>query len=767
MEEEYWNYVEQSSRSETIGVYVPPPVVVTAPNDTTSAQVEVVVQQYSDSSSQHSGSPSDGSRNSGSFDEIFETSLADIDEDLILTLSSPEAEIEEILFSDISNKRAKHESQPDVAPSDRPLDPLTLQVTLFHKPRGCKGLYQRVETYDTLRVTRGKGKWLKMEVKTSIPIKSDDLAVYSLDLSAIPDGRIREEDRISNVTMQTYVLEGKNHISVELKLEKISKRIQFACVARTDMGELIGRTVEFASHDNGKAGHRESEKEKDGHHSSDSSPPMLADTPPNGSGSSPTDSSPPRGPAQIPPMLPHSERKRKVDEITSSFNYRTSSSPPQNSNGTSNGSILPNVGNGGPNVGNGGLNTGSTSSSASSTFVIDHSLRVEGFMRANKYIQFSDFNLKTNIEDLRDAVNIVSQLQGKTFTWKDGDLKNETGGRRVIGLIAQEVRKVVPEIVYEDERGVLSVAYAELVPLIIEAFKEQVATYETDKGNWNSQLEDLRSQLNRMFEEIATIENQNRILQEKKELLPSNRSSIADSSTTDSTNGSKTTHRRTWVRTGLIVTFLLGLSTLILGSILYGTTLSGPVQIVSVAIIQARHLRVPDNATFSIMNTFCEVQIGEAIHKTDVRWETNSPRFDVVLDFPEDHILNDTTDLIFRLWHTMPDSKSVERVGNARILFSSVKPREHLWMNLRYDVGSNYSQVVNADSEELDAEEGSVGELEADINIDTVRKASYEIGVMVGGAALVLGSMVGGYISLRKRKRRENDMPSLPPPLPA
>ena len=47
--------------------------------------------------------------------------------------------------------------------------------------------------------------------------------------------------------------------------------------------------------------------------------------------------------------------------------------------------------------------------------------------------------------DLVDAVNIVSQLKGKTYTWKSDEITpNSGGGRRVIGLIAQEVRRVLP-----------------------------------------------------------------------------------------------------------------------------------------------------------------------------------------------------------------------------------------------------------------------------------------------------------------------------------
>lgn len=73
-------------------------------------------------------------------------------------------------------------------------------------------------------------------------------------------------------------------------------------------------------------------------------------------------------------------------------------------------------------------------------------LEVNGHVRARAFMQFSDIRLKTNIADLVDALEIVSKLQGKTYEWKDGVFADEAGGRKVIGLIAQEVQKILPEV---------------------------------------------------------------------------------------------------------------------------------------------------------------------------------------------------------------------------------------------------------------------------------------------------------------------------------
>jgi hypothetical protein len=81
---------------------------------------------------------------------------------------------------------------------------------------------------------------------------------------------------------------------------------------------------------------------------------------------------------------------------------------------------------------------------------------------------FSDINLKKNIEVIPDALNKVSQLRGVTFDRID--IEDEP---RQSGVIAQEVEKVLPEVVGTTEDGTKTVAYGNMVGLLIEAIKEQ------------------------------------------------------------------------------------------------------------------------------------------------------------------------------------------------------------------------------------------------------------------------------------------------------
>jgi len=83
----------------------------------------------------------------------------------------------------------------------------------------------------------------------------------------------------------------------------------------------------------------------------------------------------------------------------------------------------------------------------------------------------SDKKLKTNIKDIKYGLKDVLKLRGVDFDWKE-----KRDGVHGIGVIAHEVKEVIPEVVQEVEDLVedtyLSVDYAKLVPVLIEAIKE-------------------------------------------------------------------------------------------------------------------------------------------------------------------------------------------------------------------------------------------------------------------------------------------------------
>jgi hypothetical protein len=94
------------------------------------------------------------------------------------------------------------------------------------------------------------------------------------------------------------------------------------------------------------------------------------------------------------------------------------------------------------------------------------SISVSGSITATGDITaYSDERLKTDIETITGALDRVRKLRGVTFT------RRETGSRG-IGLVAQELAHIVPEAVTTHDDGLLSVAYGNLVGVLIEAVKE-------------------------------------------------------------------------------------------------------------------------------------------------------------------------------------------------------------------------------------------------------------------------------------------------------
>jgi hypothetical protein len=90
-----------------------------------------------------------------------------------------------------------------------------------------------------------------------------------------------------------------------------------------------------------------------------------------------------------------------------------------------------------------------------------------GTVYAASFQVSSDARLKENVETLNNAVETVSKLRGVSYT------KN---GVPEIGVIAQEIETVLPKVVGEDPNGYKTVAYGNIVGLLIEAIKEQQET---------------------------------------------------------------------------------------------------------------------------------------------------------------------------------------------------------------------------------------------------------------------------------------------------
>ena len=98
-------------------------------------------------------------------------------------------------------------------------------------------------------------------------------------------------------------------------------------------------------------------------------------------------------------------------------------------------------------------------------------------MKATNLEYTSDSRLKKSVETIPSALEKILSLRGVTFEWKQEEFpeRNFADGTQ-IGLIAQEVEEVFPELVSQGEYK--SVSYASLVSPLIEAVKELHALYQ-------------------------------------------------------------------------------------------------------------------------------------------------------------------------------------------------------------------------------------------------------------------------------------------------
>ena len=104
----------------------------------------------------------------------------------------------------------------------------------------------------------------------------------------------------------------------------------------------------------------------------------------------------------------------------------------------------------------------------------------------------SDERRKDNIVTIEKALDKVLSLRGVTFTWNDLEEDHEDYNKTQMGVIAQEVEQVVPEVVrYAEDVDEYSVSYGNLTALLIEAMKEQNEVINTMR----KEIEELKKRL--------------------------------------------------------------------------------------------------------------------------------------------------------------------------------------------------------------------------------------------------------------------------------
>ncbi|EDR27843.1 hypothetical protein EDI_154750 [Entamoeba dispar SAW760] len=116
----------------------------------------------------------------------------------------------------------------------------------------------------------------------------------------------------------------------------------------------------------------------------------------------------------------------------------------------------------------------------------------------------SDKRNKKEIEKINNALYGIKHLYGREFKYLT-DLENKTPR---YGFIAQEVKKIYPELVEIDEEGGLTVDYLGIIPIMVEALKEIEKENEKLKKNKIIEIENLNLIIKKTIKELITIEKE-------------------------------------------------------------------------------------------------------------------------------------------------------------------------------------------------------------------------------------------------------------------
>ena len=116
--------------------------------------------------------------------------------------------------------------------------------------------------------------------------------------------------------------------------------------------------------------------------------------------------------------------------------------------------------------GNLGVNT--SGSSPSHGITLPDSSTTTGQVKANGFVTYSSIRFKKDVQKLDNAMDIINQLEGVSYKWKDT-------GKQDYGFIAEEVGRVLPDIVewYDGEEYATSMDYMKIISFLVEAVKYQ------------------------------------------------------------------------------------------------------------------------------------------------------------------------------------------------------------------------------------------------------------------------------------------------------
>jgi hypothetical protein len=158
----------------------------------------------------------------------------------------------------------------------------------------------------------------------------------------------------------------------------------------------------------------------------------------------------------------------------------------------------------------GNFSTG-TVAIGTTTPTTSYKLYVNGNAYATGTWSSSDIRWKMNIIPLANVLCKLLSLKGVNFEWRKTEFPeiNFDSGDQ-IGLIAQDVEKIFPELVKTDDNGYKAVSYEKLSVILVEGMKEQ-----------QKQIDSYKSEIQSLHEEVSQIESQQKEIDELKTLVNS------------------------------------------------------------------------------------------------------------------------------------------------------------------------------------------------------------------------------------------------------
>ncbi|MFL9483318.1 tail fiber domain-containing protein [Chitinophagaceae bacterium LWZ2-11] len=138
-------------------------------------------------------------------------------------------------------------------------------------------------------------------------------------------------------------------------------------------------------------------------------------------------------------------------------------------------------------------------------------INAAGSVRASGVALTSDIRYKKNITGIQEPLSIIKALRGAQYEYRTDEFPSKNfSNEKQLGVIAQEVEKVLPELVSTDKEGYKSVNYIGLIPVLIEGSKAQqiqIDTLQQDALKKQATINTLQSELDSLKKQMAEIQS--------------------------------------------------------------------------------------------------------------------------------------------------------------------------------------------------------------------------------------------------------------------